>query len=315
VREQPLERDVEGGETDSRSHELLLQRNSSKLKQVGSLTVHEANLASGVAWAQNSRGEEASVDEVVDIASLAPIAVPRFTSFQNYINQGCEVDFCVAIDFTSSNGDPRLESSLHYQSQDIFNDYEETISAIGQALSIYSKSQEHSVWGFGSKFPGSDSVQHLFRCGPSNTVFGVDGILSAYRYIFETGSFVMSGPTVFTKVIHAAALRARSHHNALRKDYLRYTVLLVITDGIMDDFDETKRKLEAYIELPLSVVFVGLGRSDFSVVRRLCDPNRSRNNARFVEFRQHQHNPSALSEAALQDIPNQISTYMRNRGI
>jgi hypothetical protein len=39
----------------------------------------------------------------IDIATLpAPMAAPA--TFQEYVNDGCLLDFCVAIDFTSSNG-------------------------------------------------------------------------------------------------------------------------------------------------------------------------------------------------------------------
>lgn len=34
--------------------------------------------------------------------------------FLDYVNAGLDIDFCVAIDFTSSNGDPRIPGTLHY---------------------------------------------------------------------------------------------------------------------------------------------------------------------------------------------------------
>ena len=40
----------------------------------------------------------------IDIATLpAPMAAP--VTFQDYVNGGCQIDFCVAIDYTSSNGE------------------------------------------------------------------------------------------------------------------------------------------------------------------------------------------------------------------
>ena len=39
----------------------------------------------------------------IDIAAIpAPVAAPA--TFQDYVQDGCQLDFCVAIDFTSSNG-------------------------------------------------------------------------------------------------------------------------------------------------------------------------------------------------------------------
>ena len=93
----------------------------------------------------------------------------------------------------------------------------------------------------------------------------------------------------------------------------RYLVLLVVTDGIMDNFEETREKLAVYCEVPLSVIFVGVGRADFTMMHALCDtpPSASRRkNTSFVEFRQHQHDPRSLAETALKELPNQISDYL-----
>lgn len=99
------------------------------------------------------------------------------------------------------------------------------------------------------------------------------------------------------------------------KNSLRYCVLLIVTDGLADKFEETKRKLAVYSEMPLSVVIVGVGRSDFKSMHRLCQPiGSARHNTSFVEFRQHQHDPSALGAAALQEVPAQLCEYMRLRG-
>ena len=86
------------------------------------------------------------------------------------------------------------------------NDYEETISSIGNALAIYS--DQFCVWGFGAKFGGV--TRHIFQCGPDAQVHGVDGIIAAYRSVFQS-DLTMSGPTSFNDVLKAAAVRARKH--------------------------------------------------------------------------------------------------------
>jgi Copine len=259
--------------------------------------------------------EQAPVIEIVDLAKLAPLAAPRVTPmriFSSYIERGCQIDFCVAIDFTSSNGDPTNESSYHHLGENSMNDYEETISAIGQSLARYSESEEYAVWGFGAKFEGV--VRHIFQCGPTATVTGVDGILNAYRSVFES-DLTMSGPTVFLQILKAAAARAKRNHDGIREKP-RYTVLLVITDGIMVNFEETRQRLDAYSVVPLSVVFVGVGQSDFKLMYQLCTPAAStRCNRTFVEFHRHQHDPAALGEAALRNIPTQLCEYMQTQGI
>jgi hypothetical protein len=48
----------------------------------------------------------------IDITTMpTPMAAPSTTTtatFQDYVNDGCLLDFCVAIDFTSSNGKSKL---------------------------------------------------------------------------------------------------------------------------------------------------------------------------------------------------------------
>jgi hypothetical protein len=312
----------ENGESSDRSggHELVLQRiikrSHSRMAECGTLKVLQAEIVSpqdigDCESSERTNGGLEEVVEVIDVGSLRPVSAPIAKRFDGYMNKNCRIDFCVAIDFTSSNGDPREEDSLHYQCDGSLNDYEETITAIGEALDVYSKTKDYSVWGFGAKFGGE--VRHVFQCGLTKTVNGVDGIITAYKSMFQN-DLTMSGPTDFRSVIQAAAVRARKNHLSATENSVLYTVLLVITDGIMDNLQETQQKLAAYSEMPLSIVFVGVGRSDFRQMHELCGISGRRCNTTFVDFRRHQHDPSALGEAALQNVPAQLCEYMDMRG-
>ncbi|CAB9510120.1 Nicotinic receptor-associated protein 1 [Seminavis robusta] len=342
----------DGGEACS-ERDFFLQRNYRQLQQVGSLRVHAASLvtlsgrdvskplatASQIlpvsplsASSSSPIGRTNSTDSTTTANGEDPFNVDlrqlsmRFsatqstptTSLSEFMDSGGQIDFSVAIDYTSSNGNPLEPGTLHFQSEETFNDYEETITCIGNAIDKYSKSSEYSVWGFGAKF-GDGVVRHLFQCGQSPTVKGVDGILDAYRSVFRSGGITMSGPTVFLKAIQSAAVRARKSKMDNTGGPLRYSVLLIVTDGIMANFEETKQKLAVYSEVPLSVVIVGVGRSDFQAMYHLCESPQStataRKNTTFVEFRQHQHDPRSLAQAALQEIPRQLSDYMVSNGL
>jgi Copine len=229
-------------------------------------------------------------------------------SFHNYINRGGQLDMIVAIDFTSSNGDPRHPESLHYQTPNSLNDYQEVISTVGDAIASNSTSKQFPVFGFGAKFGGI--VRHIFQCGPSSEVHGVDGILQAYQSVFQT-DIIMSGPTVLDQVIQAAAVRA----NKMRQTHSdsRYCVLLIITDGIVTDMQATKRKLEVYSNLPLSVIIAGVGRADFAIMHSLESSGAGvRRNVTVVKFRQHQHDPSSFVKTALASLPEQIVEYFQS---
>lgn len=231
-------------------------------------------------------------------------------TFSDYVHAGLDIDLYVAIDFTSSNGDPRVPGSLHYREEEGLNDYEETIVSVGKAIARYSARQEFSVWGFGAKYSGI--VRHIFQLGADATAKGIDGVLDAYKSVFLT-DLTMSGPTDITSVVKAAASRAKKFEHGS----LRYGVLLVLTDGIVSDADTTKALLHAISDLPLTVLIVGIGAADFTCMNEIVEYSNStsRHNVSFVSYREHQDDPRALSTAALRDIPNHIVDYFDGKGI
>lgn len=242
-------------------------------------------------------------------AHASPLSAPPYT-FSDYVESGLDIDLCVAIDFTSSNGDPRIPGTLHYNSDGSLNDYEETIVSVGKAIAKYSTNQGFPVWGFGAKYGGV--VRHLFQCGSEATAMGVDGILDDYRSVFLT-DLTMSGPTVILDVVKAAAARAKKFDEGS----LRYGVLLILTDGIVSDAESTKKLLHAISELPLFVLIVGIGSADFRLMHEIVEySNRtSRPNVSFVAYRPHQYDPRALSRAALKDIPEHVVEYFNRKGV
>eukprot|EP00957_Ditylum_brightwellii_P013208 997094-Ditylum_brightwellii.AAC.1 len=61
---------------------------------------------------------------------------PPPPTFIDYVSGGCDLNLCVAVDFSSSNGDPRKSGTLHYFHRNGVekNDYEMAISEIGGVL-------------------------------------------------------------------------------------------------------------------------------------------------------------------------------------
>ena len=111
-----------------------------------------------------------------------------------------------------------------------------------------------SVWGFGAKYGGK--VRHLFQCGGSPTACGTQGVLDAYRTVFET-DLIMSGPTVINSVLRQAAARARKLYDSPPSTAnMGYCVLMILTDGIVNDLQSTQELVRSYrnLQLPLSVL-------------------------------------------------------------
>ncbi|KAL7536660.1 hypothetical protein ACHAXR_007319 [Thalassiosira sp. AJA248-18] len=250
-------------------------------------------------------------DSTASINQVMP-SQPR-PKFSDYVGAGLNIDFCVAIDFTSSNGDPRTPGTQHYSRDGMMNDYEEAIAAISDTIEKYSSNKEYPVWGFGAKYGGK--VRHIFQCGGSATAKGTEGVLDAYRTVFET-DLIMSGPSVVNSVLAAAAARSKRFYNA--KTNMQYCVLLILTDGMVSNLESTQKLVRSYrdLQLPLSVIVVGIGRADFSEFHQWSGaPSDVRGRFKFVEFREHQFDPDTLSRKALQNVPQEVVNYFLQRQV
>jgi len=269
----------------------------------------------GTSKCEMTDGDTLSSRSISSFIAVPPQARPKFNE---YVKSGMvDVDLCVAIDFTSSNGDPRIPGTQHFSRDGLMNDYEESIVAIGETISKYSSSQDYPVWGFGAKFAGE--TRHIFQLGNSSTAHGVEGILDAYRTVWET-DLIMSGPTVLHSVLRAAASRAKKFYNApVSKTNDKYCILLILTDGIVQDLNSTQELVRTYssLGLPLSVIVIGIGRADFSDFKQWSNSPSLDTCGRFtfVEFREYQFDPEELSRQALVKVPQDIVDYYLSRDI
>ena len=54
------------------------------------------------------------------------------------------------------------------------------------------------------------------------------------------------------------------HYYCHSQEHQKYTVLLVITDGMINDMEATKAAIVAASAQPISIIIVGVGSADFS---------------------------------------------------
>ncbi|KAG6646184.1 hypothetical protein CIPAW_08G175800 [Carya illinoinensis] len=182
-------------------------------------------------------------------------------SFLDYVSCGFELNFMVADDFTASNGNPQNPDSLHYiDPSSQLNSYQKAIMEVGKVIQFYDSNRRFPAWGFGGKtFDGT--ISHCFNLNGSAGSFeveGVEGIMSAYASALH--NVTLAGPTLFGQVIKRAAQIASKSVSYNSK---KYFVLLIITDGVLTDLQETKDALVKASDLPLSILIVGVGGADF----------------------------------------------------
>mmetsp|Transcript_1319 Transcript_1319/g.2161 ORF Transcript_1319/g.2161 Transcript_1319/m.2161 type:complete len:604 (-) Transcript_1319:52-1863(-) len=238
--------------------------------------------------------------------------------FVDYLTGGCQISLAVAIDFTASNGNPREEGTPHHfypPASNKWNDYQKAIFAVGSILAKYDTDGLVPTWGFGAKY--GDQVRHCFQCGDDVEVKGVTGIMDAYRGVFNT-TLTMSYPTDFTEVIKTAASYAQHEQDtAEQEEDLSYTILLILTAGNIENVQETKDELIRASDSPLSVVIVGISDNDFASMEFLdehADTEGGRDITKFVTFDDYK-SYNLLTEAVLDEIPDQLVDYYYDRGI
>mmetsp|Transcript_14177 Transcript_14177/g.20248 ORF Transcript_14177/g.20248 Transcript_14177/m.20248 type:complete len:579 (-) Transcript_14177:199-1935(-) len=234
----------------------------------------------------------------------------------NTLDLRYDLDLCFAIDFTSSNGDPSIPGSLHYKQEGMLNDYEEAMLSVGEVLSKNNQKKTYPVWGFGCKF-GDDTVRHIFRVGKHAEACGIvgnDGVLSAYQNVWSY-NMTMSGPTNIIPVLQAAASRSTKYCD--EELIAKYCIILILTDGIMQDMNSTINHIYSYSQLPMSIVLIGIGRADFSAfdeIHKLQDNEKSwRNNFTFIPSILHQNTPDSLPKVVLESITRQIQYFVKRR--
>uniref|UniRef100_A0AAX7VRW1 C2 domain-containing protein n=1 Tax=Astatotilapia calliptera TaxID=8154 RepID=A0AAX7VRW1_ASTCA len=247
-------------------------------------------------------------------------------TFLDYVMGGCQINFTVGIDFTGSNGDPRSPNSLHYMSADGLNQYLSALWSVGHVVQDYDTDKLFPAFGFGAKLPPDYQAAHhefALNFNPTNPYCqGIQGIVEAYRMVLP--QIRLSGPTNFSPIInHVASIAAGA---AQANAAAQYFVLLILTDGEITDFDQTRDAIVRASRLPMSIIIVGVGPADFKamelldgddgVLRSTTGESVARDIVQFVPYRQFADAPqAALAQSVLAEVPNQLVSYFKTRGL
>ncbi|XP_032506418.1 copine-5 isoform X2 [Phocoena sinus] len=252
--------------------------------------------------------------------TLLSFAVESECTFLDYIKGGTQINFTVAIDFTASNGNPSQSTSLHYMSPYQLNAYALALTAVGEIIQHYDSDKMFPALGFGAKLPpdGRNGNQENPSC------CGIDGILEAYHHSLRTVQ--LYGPTNFAPVVTYVARNA-----AEVQDGSQYSVLLIITDGVISDMAQTKEAIVNAAKLPMSIIIIGVGQAEFDAMVELDGDDvrissrgklAERDIVQFVPFRDyvdrtgnHVLSMARLARDVLAEIPDQLVSYMKAQGI
>lgn len=124
-----------------------------------------------------------------------------------------------------------------------------------------------ATFGFGGipRHMGLNSVSHCFPVNGSPVdprIQGVGGVLQTYRGTLP--QIGLGGPTNFENVI-----RTFTQHAEANAGFQQYQILLIITDGMITDMQQTVNQICISSRLPTSIIIVGVGQADFTSMEQL----------------------------------------------
>ena len=245
-------------------------------------------------------------------------------------NKNMQINLEIAIDYTMSNKDPKDPTSLHYFDLNELNDYELAMKYCGDILAPYDADQLFPVYGFGgipqvlNGEPNiKNEVSHCFNINfeKNAEIQGMEGVLRFYRE--SLSRITLSGNTklqeILRKVINNIIfdLKNKKYEN-------HYYILLILTDGEVNDIKDTIDIIVEASVLPLSIVVIGIGPGKFNFMevldgdeQKLTDSRgivRKRDIVQFIEFNKFKKNKSYMNESdfaeeVLKEIPRQIDEY------
>jgi hypothetical protein len=279
-------------------------------KEVGNFTTNTSEFTGGKTFIVKVKGN------VYNITSKS-IITKNYT-FVDYLKAGVQIGLSVAIDFTGSNGNPKDQRSLHFVNGLEPNQYERAIGSCGSIVGYYDYDQLFPCFGFGAKINGQVAPLFNLNFQQDPNINLVENIIGAYHNAINVVQ--LWGPTNFGPIIRTMNQIIRSENNKLK-----YHILMILTDGMIDDIDATIDELVDGSSLPLSVIIIGVGRADFSSMTVLdADENplisskgirAARDLVQFVPFLKFESNPEKLANEVLYEIPGQILEYYEQNNL
>ena len=260
--------------------------------------------------------------------AIIKCSIKKESTFISYLKSGMNMILTIGIDFTNSNKSYKEKDSYHYLGEGM-NDYEKAIRSCGDIVAYYTNDQLFPVFGFGFAF--IDPVMNDFEgkytdsnfpinCNRENPkIKTIDEVLKEYRKFLT--KIHLAGPTKFSPMLKDLNYEVKKGLKEGKK--MDYHIIMILTDGQIDDMEETKKALVEASFLPISVIIIGIGNENFENMDILdADQNplydktnrkANRDLVQFVYFNDFKDNPKQLAEKVLEEIPRQVVEYYLHR--
>lgn len=268
---------------------------------------------------KNPKVQLKNLDNVeINFFLIIKISETKNYKFIDLLKMGLSINLYIGIDYTASNGDPLSSKSLHYINSLEPNPYERAIRNCGNIVAYYDDDQKFPVFGFGGIPPNSNVASFCFSINFAEDpeICGIDNVVNAYKQSLKIVK--LYGPTNFKYLIQHV-------NNCIKRSLLvnkwSYAILMIVTDGLICDMEDTIDEIIESSKLPISIIIIGVGSADFYNMNILDGDdiplkNRKgeqieRDNVQFVEYSKFEGNYDKLGEQVLEEIPRQTQEYYK----
>jgi len=139
------------------------------------------------------------------------------------------------------------------------------LKSIGNILQHYDSDNRIPLYGFGAKMPPYYNV--VSNCFSLNgnyfdpEVVGLEEVIKVYKEALTRYKF--HGPTIFSELLKMATdyIVSEQEEDA---DANKYFILLIMTDGDINDFEKTRDQIIFASKLPMSIIIIGIGNEKFT---------------------------------------------------
>ena len=247
------------------------------------------------------------ISEIIIIKVENPNYSPKnlnFTLF-DYLKAGITLEGYIGIDFTK--GTEHISNSES-------NQYLQAIAGFRETLFDFIRDFE--VYGYGAELIDSnENNKDYFNLNLKNNTAlrGYTNIESAYKECLNKIKF--NEDNVLSPLIQNIRKVIYSKYKA---DSYSILFLLINSPPKNNDFQNTIDALIEITYLPLSVVIIGIGNSEFDDIKKLFahknkisskGMEKLRNNSHFITMKDCNFNNDILKNKCLKDIPKQIVQY------
>ncbi len=240
--------------------------------------------------------------------------IVKYTFIDYIIKMNGRFNVSFAIDFTGSNYNDGFDR--HCYNKDISqNYYIKAIKFCGGVLDEYSFDHIFPTFGFGASVNGELQLCLNINFKDDPGILNLDNVILEYQNCLN--KIDLSGPTLICPIIDNFKIMIKNNISISI-----YNVLMIITDGIIDDIDDVIDSVVDAQSLPLSINIIGIGEEPTQEMRKLnmelgplYDSKGKRMDRKvvtYIHFQQYQNNFNMLKNDLMKTIPENVIEYLNN---